>query len=65
MKAAGNVSCAAQPKVFFLSLNNKTSGVRTARTEAEMGVLHPQCVTGPWDSVPCALGHRDAVGSVM
>lgn len=46
MKAAGNVSCAAQPEVVFLSLNNKTSAVRKARSEAERGCCTPRVPGG-------------------
>lgn len=49
----------------FLSLDNKTSGVRTSRRKAERGVLHPQCARGSWDSALCALGDRDVVGGVI
>lgn len=49
----------------FLSLNNKTSGVRTGRSEAERGVLLPQCARGSWDAAPSVLGDRDVMDSVM
>lgn len=59
--------CSSAQSGFF-SLNNKISGVGTARSEAERRVLHPQCARGSWDSVtavPSALGDRDGVGGVM